>query len=91
MAGLNMAPYLGILSALAILDIILKGWALWRAARMNKSVWFIVLLLVNSVGILPGIFLLLTNAEYNKKAKPAPKKRVKRKRSSVRALSRELD
>lgn len=64
--GFVMFPFLWALAPLAILDLALRGWALWRAARMNKQVWFIVLLIVNSFGILPGIFLLLTNEEYRK-------------------------
>ncbi len=47
---------------LVALDIVLKGFALWRSARNRQSVWFIALLLVNSVGILPAIYLL-TNKE----------------------------
>ena len=63
--GLNGA--LGLLFVLAIVDLVLKGWALWRAARMSKKWWFIALLIVNSMGILPVIFLLLTNQQYQKK------------------------
>lgn len=29
-----------------------KGWALWIAARKTNRVWFIVILLVNTLGIL---------------------------------------
>ena len=56
----------GLLFPLIILDLVLKGFALWRAARNKQTVWFIALLLVNSVGILPAIYLL-THKE--KKAK----------------------
>ncbi|MBT6730564.1 hypothetical protein HN682_07065 [Candidatus Peregrinibacteria bacterium] len=53
--------------ALSLVDAALKGWALWRAARMGKIYWYIPLLLVNSIGIFPAIFLLMTNSEYKKK------------------------
>jgi len=43
---------------LVVLDLILKGISLWRAARYNQKGWFIALLVVNSVGILPVIYLL---------------------------------
>jgi hypothetical protein len=33
--------------------------ALWRSARAGQSVWFVVLLIVNTAGILPAIYLLL--------------------------------
>jgi len=60
----QFAPFLLILIALALLDVGLKGWGMWRAAKMNKNIWFIALLVVNSLGILPTIFLLLTKDEY---------------------------
>lgn len=34
-----------------------KGLALWHAARKNAGGWFIVLLLVNTVGILEMIYI----------------------------------
>lgn len=63
----NLNGALGLLIVLAIVDLMLKGWALWRSARMEKKWWFIALLIVNSMGILPVIFLFFTNAEYGKK------------------------
>ena len=42
-----------------IIDIILKGFALWKSAKKGQRVWFIALLVVNSAGILPLIYLLL--------------------------------
>lgn len=62
--GMNSA--VGLFLVLVIVDLVLKGWALWRAARMEKQWWFVALLAINSVGILPGIFLLMTNGEYQK-------------------------
>jgi hypothetical protein len=35
-----------------------KGLALWMAGRRNQPVWFVALLLINSIGILPIIYLL---------------------------------
>jgi hypothetical protein len=52
----------GLILPFAVLDLILKGFALWRSARNGQNVWFVSLLLVNSLGILPGIYLL-TNKE----------------------------
>ena len=67
MDAYSLNSILGVLGLLAIIDLVLKGWALWRAARMEKKWWFIALLIVNSVGIFPVIFLMFTNEEYNKK------------------------
>ncbi len=49
---------------LAVWDMIWKGFALWRAARNYHQNWFIALLVINSVGILP-IFYLLTKKPEN--------------------------
>ena len=35
-----------------------KGTALWHAARKGSSIWFILLLFVNTLGILEIIYLL---------------------------------
>jgi hypothetical protein len=66
MDAYGISGLLGVLGVLAVIDLILKGWALWRAARMEKKWWFIALLLVNSVGIFPTIFLFFTNEEYER-------------------------
>lgn len=42
---------------LLIWDAIWKGIALWHSARNNQPRWFVVLLIVSSVGILPMIYL----------------------------------
>lgn len=51
--------------ALAIWTIIWKGTALWKAAQ-NKSVsWFVVLLLVNTMGILEIIYIFFFSKKNN--------------------------
>ncbi len=52
---------------LTIVDLVLRGYALWLSARREQKVWFIFLLIVNSLGILPLIYLLLNR--NNKKGK----------------------
>lgn len=38
-------------------SIVWKGLALWHAARRGEPLWFIVLLLINTLGILEIIYL----------------------------------
>ncbi|MFA7308560.1 MAG: DUF5652 family protein [Patescibacteria group bacterium] len=45
--------------------LLLKGLALWRAARMEKKVWFWCILIINTMGILDIIFLLTHREENN--------------------------
>lgn len=47
-----------LLVALAIWELFWKGVALWKTGRRNQLGWFIAILLVNSAGILPIIYLL---------------------------------
>lgn len=59
---------------LVILDLVLRGFALWKSARLNQNIWFIALLVINSLGILPLIYLVL-----NRVQKEPPKKLHKSK------------
>jgi hypothetical protein len=45
---------------LAIWSLAWKGMALWVAARRGHTVWFIVFLVINLVGILEIFYLLTT-------------------------------
>jgi len=42
---------------LSIWSLIWKGLALWRAAKQSQRNWFIVLLVLNTIGILEIIYL----------------------------------
>lgn len=46
-----------IIFPIMILDVILKGVALWKAGRNNQRNWFIALFIFNTVGILPLVYL----------------------------------
>lgn len=43
---------------LVIWTVVLKGFALWYAARAGQTWWFVALLIVNTVGILEIIYLI---------------------------------
>jgi Family of unknown function (DUF5652) len=51
----------------AIVELILKGYTLWLSARKGQKVWFVFLLIVNSIGILPIIYILLNPPKSKKK------------------------
>lgn len=42
-------------------SLVWKGIALWKAARAGSKPWFIVLLIVNTVGILEIIYIFVIN------------------------------
>lgn len=52
----------------AIWGAVWKGLALWKSARKNHLVWFIVMLVVNTVGILEILYIYVFS-ERGKKAK----------------------
>ncbi len=48
--------------------IIWKALALWQAARNNQKIWFVALLIVNTLGLLEIIYLIIYH--WPKRAKP---------------------
>lgn len=53
-----MGAFMPFLIVAAMWTIILKGFALWYAARGNQREWFVALLLINTLGILEIIYLI---------------------------------
>jgi len=50
--------FLAWLIPLLIWSVIWKGIALWKAGRNNQLAWFICLLILNTAGILPIIYII---------------------------------
>lgn len=42
---------------LVIWDLVWKGLGLWKAAKNNQRNWFIAMLVINTLGILPIIYI----------------------------------
>ncbi len=42
---------------LAIWELAWKGLALWRAAGLRQSGWFVAILILNTFGVLPILYL----------------------------------
>lgn len=58
----NMNPW--VLTLVAIWSVAWKGWALWRAARLRHVVCYIVLLVLNLLGIPEIIYIYVTRKQY---------------------------
>lgn len=59
---INLETWQVVLLIVAVVwELIWKGFALWRAAKKDQSVWFVLILILNTVGILPIIYLFATN------------------------------
>jgi hypothetical protein len=54
--------------AIFIFDYVLKAIALWISARKGSKVWFVMLLLLNTLGILPLFYIFyFSKQEPNQK------------------------
>jgi hypothetical protein len=51
--------YLGIILILVFWEIFWKGIALWKAARNSQKYWFVALLILNTAGILPILYIFI--------------------------------
>ena len=59
-AGFGLSPnvFLVIFLVILIWSLVIKGYALWHAAREGQKAWFIALLIANTFGILELAYLL---------------------------------
>ncbi|NQV93094.1 hypothetical protein HQ403_01190 [Candidatus Kaiserbacteria bacterium] len=56
----------GIFLALIIWTTIWKGVALWKSSRLSDKWWFIILLVVNTVGILEILYVFVFSKKKKK-------------------------
>lgn len=70
-----LAGWLGtLLIPLAIWGIFWQGIALWKAAKDGSKVWFIVLLLIHTLGILDLLYIFVFSKNPGVKTPKAAKK-----------------
>jgi len=58
-----------IIVAITLWDLAWKGAALWKAARSSQRNWFVLLLIANTLGILPIVYIKFFQAKPVKKAR----------------------
>ncbi len=61
--------FMVLFALLAVWSIIWKGIALWTAARNGSKPWFVVLLVVNTVGILEILYIFYFSKRKSTKIK----------------------
>jgi hypothetical protein len=49
---------------LVIWELVWKGIALWHSARNSQKWWFFAILILNTVGLLPIIYLVFFNKKH---------------------------
>lgn len=55
------ALWIVVITVLGIWSAVWKAIALWKAARAGHNVWYIVMLILNTAGILPIIYIYAIN------------------------------
>ena len=58
-AMLSDPTFLLVVAILGIWSLIWKGFALWRSAQDQSKVWFVVLLIVNTLGVLEIVYIFV--------------------------------
>jgi len=53
-----LSIFVPIILVVVLWTVILKGYALWNAARNSQKKWFIALLVVNTLGVLEIVYLI---------------------------------
>ena len=57
--GISFGVLITLFVILLLWSLFWKGWALWVSARKTEKLWFVVFLLVNTLGILEIVYLFL--------------------------------
>ena len=65
----SIAVVLPVLILITLWSVILKGFALWYAARGGQKWWFIALLVINTIGILEIVYLIWFGPKFLRKTK----------------------
>jgi|GEM_PF-3384916 len=60
-AVLNDPRYTLLIIALSVWILVWKGLALWKASQKGQKVWFVVLLAVNTFGIVEILYIFWLN------------------------------
>ena len=65
---LLLSWFIPLIITLLVWDTAWRAVALWKAARNNHLVWFVCLVVFNTAGILPIIYILLDIQKKKEKA-----------------------
>jgi len=83
--GIPLGIPLWLVAVALIWSLIWKGLALWKSAKKNSKIWFVIILIVNTLGILEILYYFLFSEikldEPKRKRKRTTPKRTPRKKS----------
>ena len=65
--GITSQTVTALLTVVSLWSLVWKGLALYKSARRKQPIWFVILLITNTVGILPIIYLIIYKIKDNRK------------------------
>jgi hypothetical protein len=76
--GISASAAIFLTVVILLWSLFWKGIALWKSSRRNSKIWFIFLLIVNTIGILEILYIFVfskINLKSSKKVKTKSSKR----------------
>ena len=65
----SMPWFVPVMIIVGVWDIVWKGIGMWKSAGHKQLAWFVAILILNTVGILPIVYLLWFQPKKKKKRK----------------------
>jgi|SRR3989344_5582036 len=78
--GISIFTFMLLASLIMIWSLLWKGLALWKSARLKQPVWFVLLLVINTLGILEILYIFVFSKSLSRKKEEHLKKKFSRKR-----------
>ena len=76
------------LLVIAAWTLVWKGLALWSSARNKQKAWFVVILIFNTMGLLPIIYLIWFKSREVKVEKPVANHRITKKTTKLKVTKK---
>jgi hypothetical protein len=80
--GISLGSALALMTILAVWTFAWKGVALWKSAKKDHLIWFVVFLIVNTLGVLEILYIFIFSKfgdEYSRKREVKAKKPARRR------------
>jgi uncharacterized membrane protein YagU involved in acid resistance len=61
-------PFLALIVLACVWESVWKGIALWKSGRYGQLPWFVAIFILNTLGVLPIIYLIFFQKKSNKEA-----------------------